>query len=494
MSVVRRPPPLVWRATASPDGPPGTARTTERAGAAGVDADLSEILVDRGRGTGPTPAVDGAPRRGRPRARNEIFRSGRLAGLTATELAERFGTPLYVYDLGVIDRQVAALRAALPAGFELAYAVKANPALAIVAHLGRLGLGADVASAGELETVRRAGIEAARVVFTGPGKRNDELARAVEAGVRAITVESPLELERLERIAAGAGRRVPILLRSAVSDAARLERVRLVGDDGAGKFGMDLDDLRATARASVRSPHLELLGVHAFGASNVLDASAVAAHVAATIELGADLARRVGFRLRLVDVGGGLGIPYEPHEESLDLVGLGARLRAIAARLAEDPATREARVLFEPGRFLVGPAGAYLARVVDRKSVNGTAVVVLDGGVHHVLRPALVGQEHRVRLVAGRNDPGAKQWPVTVAGPLCSGLDVLAAAAVMAVPEPGDLVAVLDVGAYGFTESMPYFLSHPIPAEVAVRDGRAECIRPRVEPEAWLDQQRIPDW
>ncbi|MER3418836.1 MAG: pyridoxal-dependent decarboxylase, exosortase A system-associated, partial [Chloroflexota bacterium] len=120
-----------------------------------------------------------------------------MAGLEPAQLAERFGTPLYVYDLGVIDRQVAALRAALPAGFDLAYAVKANPALAIVAHLGRLGLGADVASGGELETVRRAGIEPSRVVFTGPGKRDEELARAVEVGVRAITVESPGELERL---------------------------------------------------------------------------------------------------------------------------------------------------------------------------------------------------------------------------------------------------------------------------------------------------------
>lgn len=503
MSIVRRPPPIEWHAEAAEDPAGGSA---ERPAAAGRS--LSAATSARTGARDPSPAstrtarppdtppteLEPAPRRGRPRARNEILRAGRLAGLDPADLAERFGTPLYVYDLGVIDRQVAALRAVLPAGFELAYAVKANPALAIVAHLGRLGLGADVASGGELETVRRAGIEPGRVVFTGPGKRDDELARAVAAGLRAVTVESPAELERLERLAAAARRRVPILLRSAVADAARLERVRLVGDDGAGKFGMDTDDLQACARAAVRSPHLELLGVHAFGASNVLDASAVAAHVASTIELGVELARRVGFPLRLVDVGGGLGIPYEPHEESLDLFGLGARLRALAGRLADDPVTRQTRILFEPGRFLVGPAGAYLARVVDRKSVNGTAVVVLDGGVHHVLRPALVGQEHRVRLVASRGEPGAKQWPVTVAGPLCSGLDVLAAAAVMPVPDVGDLVAVLDVGAYGFTESMPFFLSHPIPAEVAVRDGRAELIRPRVEPEAWLGQQRIPDW
>ncbi len=163
-------------------------------------------------------------------------------------------------------------------------------------------------------------------------------------------------------------------------------------------------------------------------------------------------------------------------------------------RWAADPVTRSARLLLEPGRFLVGPAGAYLARVVDRKSVDGSQVAILDGGVHHVLRPALVGQEHRVRIVSGRAEAAQKQWPVTIAGPLCSGLDVFAASAVMPVPEPGDLVAVLDVGAYGFTESMPFFLSHPIPAEVAVRDGRAELIRPRQDPAEWLERQRLPEW
>jgi diaminopimelate decarboxylase len=152
-------------------------------------------------------------------------------------------------------------------------------------------------------------------------------------------------------------------------------------------------------------------------------------------------------------------------------------------------------VLLEPGRFLVGSAGAYLARVVDRKSVDGTTVVILDGGVHHLLRPALVGQEHRVRAVGRRTGASAaRQWPVTVAGPLCSGLDIFTAAAVMPAPEPGDLLAVLDVGAYGYTESMPLFLSHPTPAEVAIRAGRAALIRPRIEPSEWLVRQVLPEW
>jgi len=424
---------------------------------------------------------------------NEVLSDGRLGGHEPSELAERFGTPFYAYDLDAVSRQVAALRAALPPSFDLAYAVKANPNLAVLRHLRGLGLGADVASGGELRHVLRAGFPPDQVVFTGPGKRDEELAAAVEAGARVVTVESPGELRRLARIAEGLGRSQPILLRAAVSEAGRLERVRLVGDDGAGKFGMDGGDLRMAAAEAASSPWLEPIGLHAFGASNVLDAGSLAAHVEATVDAARELAAGAGFRLQLVDAGGGLGIPYEDHEDALDLHALGARLATLAARLAEDPAARGTRVLLEPGRFLIGAAGAYVARVVDRKSVGGHDVVILDGGIHHLLRPVLVGQEHRVRVLTGAASTAAasnaQRVPVTIAGPLCSGLDVFAQSAVMALPDPGDLVAVLEVGAYGATESMPFFLSHPLPPEIVLRGGEAWVARPRVEPDTWLDWQ-----
>jgi diaminopimelate decarboxylase len=362
-----------------------------------------------------------------------------------------------------------------------------------VAHLGRLGLGADVASGGELATAIRAGIRADQIVVTGPGKRDAELRDAVEARVRAITVESPGELDRLERIAAEAGRRVPILLRASVGAADGGERVRMVGDGGAGKFGMDEPDLRAAARSAARSQHVELLGIHRFGASNVLDAGRLAAHAAETVDLGRAVAGHAGVPLRLVDAGGGLGIPYDLHEEPLDVGDLGRRLGALAATWAATPSIRDLRLLLEPGRWLVGAAGAYLARVVDRKRVGETEVAILDGGVHHLLRPALVGQAHRVRILGA--DPGTtRSSRVTIAGPLCSGLDIFAANATLPVPAVGDLVAVLDAGAYGFTESMPLFLSHAVPAEVAIRGGRAALIRPRLEPAEWLDRQLLPAW
>ena len=238
------------------------------------------------RSTGSTAGIDG------------ILEAGRLAGLSPAALAESFGTPFYVYDLDLIGRRVDALREVLPRGFRVAFAVKANPALAVVAHLRRCGVGADVASGGELQAVLRAGFDPASITMTGPGKRDEELAAGVSAGIGVVTVESPGELRRLKAVAAAAGRRQPVLLRLAVSDDARLEQVRLIGGAG-GKFGMPLETLRETARAAVSSRHVELLGVHAFGASNLRDAEQLAGHVADLVEIGRQVASETGTPLRV---------------------------------------------------------------------------------------------------------------------------------------------------------------------------------------------------
>ena len=420
-----------------------------------------------------------------------ILAEGRLAGLSPAALAEEFGTPFFVYDLDLIGRRVEALRSALPRGFRIAFAVKANPSLAVVAHLRRCGVGADVASGGELETVLRAGFEPAAVAMTGPGKRDAELAAAVEAGIGFITVESPGELGRLQAIAAAAGKRQKILLRLAVAEDARLETVRIIGGVE-GKFGMPLQTLVETARATSASEHVELLGIHAFGASNLRDAEQLVGHVADLVDIGRRVAAETGTQLRLVDAGGGLGIPYCDGELPLDLARLGRRLGELRASWDSDADLRQMEVILEPGRFLVGPAGAYVARVVDVKGPDSAPVAILDGGINHVLRPALIQSEHRLAVLA--TDGLRAMVHATVAGPLCTGLDVFTTDAMLPRPRAGDLMAVLDTGAYGFTESMPFFLSHPTAAEVGVRAGKARLIRPRIMPTELLDRQIDPDW
>ena len=400
-----------------------------------------------------------------------------------TAAAAEYGTPLFVYDLDEIADRVTALRTVLPARVELAYAVKANPSLAVLRRLAGTGVGADVASAGELAAVARAEFSPERIVFTGPGKRDAELAEAAALPLRAVTVESLGELERL-RSAARAGRTRPrVLLRA--SGRARPGNVVGAGD---GRFGMRWEDLVEAATIAVNATELELVGLHRFDASNLLDADALLGAVRETIGIASRVAGRIGQRIQLIDLGGGLGIPYRHDESPLDLERLAAGLRTLLGDLDRDAGLAGASLLLEPGRFLVGPAGAYLVRVIDVKETDAGRVATVDGGVHHLLRPALVGQAHRIRLISPpRGHEGAE--PVTIGGPLCTALDVLAKGVHLPRVMPGDLLAIGDAGAYGFTESMPLFLSHPIPAEVVIEDGIARLARRRLDPEHFLDLQ-----
>jgi diaminopimelate decarboxylase len=471
---------------AEPPEEPETARSASLSPSAIAALEQLATLAS----TPPEPVI-GLPPVG-PLPIDTLLNAGLLAGMSPARLATDFGTPVYVYDLDLIARRIDALGAVLPFGFRLAFAVKANPALGVLAHIAGTGIGADIASGGELETVLRAGFAPVSIAMTGPGKRDDELAAAVTAGIGAITIESPAELERLDGIAARLRRRQPVMLRLAVSGDSRLERVRLIGGAD-GKFGMPLPVLKEAAKKAAASPNLELLGVHAFGASNVTDAARVVEHISELVAAAREVAVEAGIPLRLVDAGGGLGIPYADDEPALDLLTLAFGLDDLRSRWDSDPAMREMEVLLEPGRFLVGPAGAYLARVMDVKGTPEAPVAILDGGIHHLVRPALIRQEQRLAVLAPDVDERPRV-PVVVAGPLCTGLDVFTVSATLPQPNTGDLIAVLDAGAYGFTESMPFFLSHPTAAEVAVRGGQARLIRPRISPREMLDRQIAPRW
>ncbi len=426
-----------------------------------------------------------------PAAHPVIAVGATVAGMDPADLVRAHGSPIFVYDLDVVSARVAALRAALPPGAELAFAVKSNPNPALLGHLAGLGLGADVASLGELDAVIRAGFDARQVVFTGPGKTDAEIARAVRTGIRALTVESLEELDVVIDLASVAAPRQGLLLRLAIEGASPAEgSTPIISGPGAGKFGLTPDEVDAAvdrlqmagAVGSAGSP-FELLGLHAFGASNVRDAATIVDGVRAVAARAEALAQRHGLRIRLLDGGGGLGIPYADDEDPLDLAVLRSGLAAEVGSWEGRPVLAGASLLFEPGRFLVGPAGAYLMRVIRTKLRDGRTIAVTDGGIHHLMRPALIGQAQRTVLVgaaATREGAGATD----VVGPLCTGLDVLATDVPMAPPRTGDLIAIRDTGAYGFTESMPFFLSHPVPAEVCLRDGRVVAARPRQAPRA----------
>ncbi len=415
--------------------------------------------------------------------------------------AARFGTPLYLYDFEVIAARVRALRAALGPRFTLAYAVKANPSLAVLSLFFERGLGADVASRGELLAVRRAGCPASKILSTGPAKTDADLEALVRAGVSIIHAEGEWELARLEEIAKRARRTVRVGLRLNPPWGIAEKRV-IIGGPGAKKFGFDLRTAERVLRKWKSGaggpdayPHLDLCGFQVFNASNVLDARLLVENTRHVLSLALSLSRKYDVSLLSVDFGGGFGVPYAASEEHLDLRVLRRGLEEIARRVELEPRLRRARLVFEPGRFLVAEAGMYVTRVLGTKRSRGVDYVLIDGGVHHFLRPVLLGTPHRVRLVrrkagarGGRSSPSRKS--LVLSGPLCTSLDVLHPSADLPLPVRGDLLAFENAGAYGFTESMPLFLSHGWPAEVGVSKGRLALLRRPPTVESLLRAQR----
>jgi diaminopimelate decarboxylase len=413
--------------------------------------------------------------------------------------AERFGTPLYLYDFDAIERQVRRLREALGERFEIAYAAKANPSLAVLSFLRRTGLSADVASRGELRAARRAGIPPSRILSTGPAKSDADLAALVRARVSIVHAEGEWELERLEEIARRAGRTVRVGLRLNPPWGIAETRV-IIGGPGAKKFGFDLRSAERVLRAKRDRgafPHLDVCGFQVFNASNVLDAKLLVENTERVLSLALSLSKRFSVRLRSVDFGGGFGVPYADRERPLDLEILGEGLEAVAGEARAKGLPDATRLVFEPGRFLVAEAGTYVTRVLGTKKSRGVDYVLVDGGIHHFLRPVLIGTPHRARLVPAADGRPAKPSSLSkksfvLSGPLCTSLDVLHPSARLPMPLRGDLLAFENAGAYGFTESMPLFLSHEWPAEVGLRKGRLALLRRPPSARSLLGAQRAP--
>lgn len=435
----------------------------------------------------------------RPSSALRLDAGASIAGIDPEDLAALHGTPFFFYDLDALGARVGALRAALPGNTDLAFAVKANPSLAVLSHLARLGLGADVASGGELQAAIRAGMPLDRVVFTGPGKTDVELGAALRMGIRAITIESLDELDALIELSGVTHSGQGLLLRLAIEGAA--EDVPIIAGAGAAKFGLlpdevdeAIDRLHRSGAAFGHGSAFRLLGLHAFGASNISEAGRIVDGVARLAQRAETVGTRHGVQIRLLDAGGGLGIAYAEGDPELDLIRLRDGLARETSSWRFRPALANARVLFEPGRWLAGPIGGYVVRVVRVKQREGRTVAVVDGGIHQLARPALMRQSQRVLAVGRAARPNGHRASVRadVVGPLCTGLDVLATDVALPALRRGDLLCVMDTGAYGFTESMPYFLSHPQPAEVVAAAGRAGAARLRSEPSESLGRQLMP--
>ncbi|HEX6449017.1 MAG TPA: pyridoxal-dependent decarboxylase, exosortase A system-associated [Trebonia sp.] len=394
-------------------------------------------------------------------------RSGSLCvgGVPVDVLAERVGgTPFFAYDRGLLTRRVAELRAALPSGIDLSYAVKANPMPAVVHHLGGLVDSFDVASALELRTALNTTMPPSQVSFAGPGKTPAELSQAVAAGV-TVEMESATEARQLVETGQRLGIRPRVAVRVNPDFEIKGSGMRMGG--GSQQFGLDAEQV-PTLLKELAGTEVDILGFHVFAGSQNLRAEILVEAQRNTVDLVLRLAEAAPSPVRYLNLGGGFGIPYFEKDAPLDLSAIGANLVELLETKIRVQFP-EARVVIELGRYIVGECGVYVTRIVDRKESRGRTFLVVDGGLHHQLAASgnfgqVIRRNYPV-TIGNRMEEEASET-VTVVGRLCTPLDVLGDRVMLPPADVGDLVVVFQAGAYGLTASPTAFLSHPEPAEV----------------------------
>jgi diaminopimelate decarboxylase len=377
------------------------------------------------------------------------------------------GTPLYVYDFAVVRARIARLRAALPPGVDIHYAIKANPFAPLLSAIAPLVDGMDVASAGELAKVT-AVMTSHAVSFAGPGKRDVEIEAAIAAGA-TINLESEGEAGRALAIAGRLGIVPRLAVRVNPDFELRGSGMRMGGR--ASPFGVDAERVPALVKRLVATG-ADWRGFHIFAGSQSLDSAAISETQAATIALAGRLAGEIGAEPPLVNLGGGFGIPYFAGDEPIDVEGIG---RALGHQLGRrPPILANSGFVIELGRWLVGEAGIYLARVIDRKQSGGETFLVVDGGLNHHLAATgnfgtVVRRNYPV-AVAHRIGEAAEET-VTIVGPLCTPLDRLADRVALPRAEIGDVIAIFASGAYGASASPMAFLGQGPAAELLAGPG-----------------------
>lgn len=389
-----------------------------------------------------------------------------IGGLPVSQLAERVGqTPFYAYDRGLLHSRVTELRSALPDNVKLHYAMKANPMPAVVGFMAGLVDGIDVASAGELKVALDAGTNPHEISFAGPGKRNSELRQAVAAGV-LINVESFREIDILAGISLELG--LPARVAVRVNPDFELKGSGMKMGGGPKQFGIDAE-LVPEILTKIGERKLTFEGFHLFAGSQNLKAESICEAQQKSYDLALALSRYAPSPISFLNLGGGFGIPYFPGEIRLDLKSIGRNLEQLANRAKADfPA---ASLVIELGRYLVGEAGIYVSRVIDRKVSRGQTFLVVDGGLnHHLSASGNFGQVIRKNypVAIGTRMNAIQTEIASVVGPLCTPLDILADRMTLAIAEPGDLVVVFQSGAYGASASPQRFLGHSDVIEVLV--------------------------
>jgi len=415
------------------------------------------------------------------------YRGGTLHAedVALPDIAQAVGTPFYCYSTATLERHYRVFAGAFADVPSLiCYSLKANSNQAVIATLARLGAGADVVSEGELKRARAAGIEARRIVFSGVGKREDELALAVDEGVLCVNVESEAELELLSAVAAAKGRIADISIRVNPDIDARTH-AKIATGKAENKFGIPISRAREVYARAATLRGVRVAGIDMHIGSQITELQPFDDALALLSEFVRTL-RSDGHRIAHLDLGGGLGIPYRddddppPHPE------------AYAEVVKRATSNLDCTLIFEPGRLLVGNAGILVTRVLYLKHGDAKNFVIVDAGMNDLIRPTLYDAHHRISPVREGVAEG-RQIIADVVGPVCESGDFLARDRRLDEPRPGDLLAVMSAGAYGAVQAGTYN-TRPLVPEVLVRGAQWALVRPRVEVEKLIALDRRPPW
>jgi diaminopimelate decarboxylase len=400
-------------------------------------------------------------------------------------LAEAVGTPFYCYSTATIERHYRVFAGAFADVDALVcYSLKANSNQAVIATLAKLGAGADVVSEGELLRARHVGIPASKVVFSGVGKTPHELALAVDNGILCVNVESEAEIEQLAAIAVGKGRSVDISIRVNPDIDARTH-AKIATGKAENKFGIPIGRARDVYARAAKLKGVRVAGVDMHIGSQIVELAPFGDAFALLADFVGVL-RADGHTIKHLDLGGGLGIPYrEDNEPPPDPDAYAAIVKRATAGLG-------CKLIFEPGRLVVGNAGTLLTRVLYVKRGEAKTFVIVDAAMNDLVRPTLYEAHHDIKPVR-EQPPGAPRIVADVVGPVCESGDFLALDRSLPEPQPGDLLAVMTAGAYGAVQAGTYN-SRPLVPEVLVRAGEWAVARPRVTAEQLIALDRMPPW
>jgi diaminopimelate decarboxylase len=403
----------------------------------------------------------------------------RCRSFTVKELADRFGTPLYLYDFQHIRDRVETFREAFE-GLDLllAYSVKANGNLGILSRLGALGVGADIVSGGELHRALKAGMQPGKIVFAGVGKTDDELKAGLDARIYSFNVETVSELHRLEEMARERGGRAPFGIRINPDILSPTPHEYTRTGHAESKFGLPVQVAVGMYRWAATRPHLQIRGIDVHIGSQIVEPGPYKRALRSVLEV-VHLLKKEGIRLKYLDLGGGYGIPYDG--EGMDILAMGRELTPLVK-------SSGLQLVLEPGRSMVGSAGLLVTRVLAVKVAGAKTFVITDAGMTELLRPSHYGAYHGVRPVAEQE--GREMRVVDVVGPVCETGDFLALDREMPLPKPGELLGVESAGAYGFVMASNYN-ARPRPPEVLVDGDEVVLVRERESYEDLVRGERM---